>query len=210
SDGAFDVTVGALTRLWRRARHQQELPDPARLAAARATVGWRSLRFSKNHRLRLTRAGTRLDLGGIAQGYAADECLRLLRIAGIRQALADAGGDIALGDAPPDASGWRIEKPGLGPAGEAKTEVLFLSNCGITTSGASSRYLEMDGVRYSHIVDPRSGQSLTHRNLVTVQAPDATTADAWATAISVGGETAWKTWKKRRPDWQVWIVQLTL
>ena len=141
-----------------------------------------------------------------AQGYAADECLRLLRAAGIHRALADAGGDIALGAAPPDAPGWRIEKPGHRP----DNELLYLSNCGVTTSGASSRYLEIDGRRYSHIVDPRSGLGLTHRYLVTVQAPDATSADAWATAISVGGENAWKTWKKRHPELQVWIVQTDL
>ena len=115
-------------------------------------------------------------------------------------------GDIALGAAPPDAPGWRIEKPGHRP----DNELLYLSNCGVTTSGASSRYLEIDGRRYSHIVDPRSGMGLTHRYLVTVQAPDATSADAWATAISVGGENAWKTWKKRHPELQVWIVQTDL
>lgn len=204
SDGAFDVTVGALTRLWRRARNLQEMPDSARLQAALQTVDWKSVRFRGKKYIRLTRPGARLDLGGIAQGYAADECLRLLRDAGIRQALVDAGGDIALGDAPPDAAGWRIEIPGARPD---SPEVLYLSNCGITTSGATYRYLEINGIRYSHIVNPKTGLGLTHRILVTVQAPDATTADAWATAISVGGATGWKKWEKRRYKVRVWLTE---
>ena len=204
SDGAFDVTVGALTRLWRRARNLREMPDTVRLQAALQTVGWQSVCFAGKRRVRLTRPGTRLDLGGIAQGYAADECLRLLRAAGIRQALVDAGGDIALGDAPPEAAGWRIEIPG---ARAESPEILHLANCGITTSGATFRYLELDGIRYSHIVDPKTGLGLTHRVLVTVQAPDATTADAWATAISVGGIKGWKKWKKRCPGLKIWLLE---
>lgn len=204
SDGAFDVTAGALIRLWRRARSMQEMPDSARLNAALQTVGWRSVKFAGNQHVRLARPGTRLDLGGIAQGYAADECLRLLYAAGIRQALVDAGGDIALGGAPPGTTGWRIEKPGTDPD---KPEVLYLSNCGITTSGATYRYLELNGIRYSHIVNPKTGLGLTHRVLVTVQAPDATTADAWATAISVGGAAGWAKWKKRRYRIKVWLTE---
>jgi thiamine biosynthesis lipoprotein len=207
TDGAFDVTVGALTRLWRRAFHLQELPDPARITAARETVDWRDIRFPGPGYVRLTRRGTRLDLGGIAAGYAADECLRLLRAAGIHRALVDAGGDIALGDAPPGAAGWRIEKPTLDPN---VPETLFLTNCGITTSGATYKYLEVNGVRYSHIVDPKTGMGLTHRVLVTVQAPDATTADAWATAISVGGATGWRKWKKRCRKVKAWLTETGL
>lgn len=210
SDGAFDVTVGALTRLWRRAFHRQELPDATRLEAARRTVGWQTIRFRSGRRVQLTRAGTRLDLGGIAQGYAADECLRLLRAAGIRRALADAGGDIALGDAPPGTGGWQIETPALDTLGRLNAETKLLANCGITTSGATYKYLDVQGKRYSHIVDPATGYGLTHRNLVCVQAPDATTADAWATAISVAGAEKWARWKKRHPRVQVWVVETPL
>lgn len=204
TNGAFDVTVGALTRLWRRARTMQEMPDTARLQAALQTVGWKSVRFNGKRQIWLARPGARLDLGGIAQGFAADECLRLLQAAGIRQALADAGGDIALGDAPPGAAGWRIEKPGEDPS---NPEVLYLANCGITTSGATYRYTEFNGLRYSHIINPKTGVGLTHRVLVTVQAPDATTADAWATAISVGGAAGWKKWNKRHRHLKVWLTE---
>jgi FAD:protein FMN transferase len=218
SGGAFDASVGPLTRLWRRARQLKELPDTARLEAALQRVGWQYVemrscseprwwqvwrrgrgreatfqRSEKTCQVRLSRAGMQLDLGGIAQGYAADACLQVLRTYGIKQALADAGGDIALGAPPPDAAGWAIKVPM-----ELGDSLIWLSHCGITTSGATFRYVEHEGVRYSHIVDPRTGWGLTHGYLVTVMAPNATTADAWATAISVSGVLPQKQHPRKR------------
>lgn len=201
--GAFDVTVGPLTRLWRRARNLQEVPDSAKVLEAQKLVGYQHVVFKKGQRIELKKAGMRLDLGGIAQGYAADRCLAILRKNGVRQALADAGGDIALGDPPPGKTGWDIEIPG--PNGQKTT--LVLANGGITTSGATFRFLEANGKRYSHIVDPRSGWGVTAPVLVTVQAPDATTADAWATAISVLGEPGWQALKRKPARMRVWVTQ---
>lgn len=206
SDGAFDVSIGPLSRLWRRARNLKELPDSSRVLAARELVGYQNIRFKKGKKIELLKAGMRLDLGGIAQGYAADRCLLILRRHGIQSALADAGGDIALGEAPPDKSGWQIEMP----TEDGRKELLNLSHCGITTSGASYRYLEVEGKRYSHIIDPRSGWGLTHRVLVTVLAPNATLADAWATAISVSGKAGWQKREKKKPKLRVWIREMPL
>lgn len=209
--GAFDVTVGPLTRLWRRARNLKELPDSDRVKEALELVGFQHLKIKKNKTIELKKAGMRLDLGGIAQGYAADRCLEILQKNGIRSALADAGGDIALGDAPPGESGWVIEIPKTNREGnQSRPDTLMLSNCGITTSGATFRYLEVDGKRYSHIVDPRTGWGLTHRVLVTVQAPTATEADAWATAISVLGESGWQKLNQKQARLKVWLIETPL
>lgn len=209
SNGAFDITVGATTRLWRKARNMKELPDSSQVSKAVMTVGYQSILLKKGRYAMLEKKGTRLDLGGIAQGFAADECLKMLKKAGIRMALADAGGDIALGDPPPDAAGWTIERATGRPGVEA-TEILVLSNCGITTSGAQYRYFESGGIRYSHIVNPRTGWGMTHRNLVTVKAPDAVTADAWATALSVMSEQEWLTLQCKHRDLKVWITVMNL
>ena len=199
TDGAFDVTIGNLSRLWRRARHLKTLPDTARVIAAQQLTDYRNIRYyRRGHRVQLLKKGIQLDFGGIAQGYAADECLRLLRTFGIYRALADAGGDIALGDPPPDAAGWRVEIPTI----DSSKTVLSLSNCGITTSGAQYRYLEANGLRYSHIIDPRTGWGLTHRVLVTVQAPSGIEADAWATALSVADNSA--VLRSKGGKWRVW------
>jgi len=205
SRGAFDCTVGALTRLWRRSRNLKELPEPERIASALETVGWKNLRVHpRTSCVRLRKAGMMLDLGGIAQGWTADDCLATLRQNGVTMALVDAGGDIALGEPPPGKEGWQIEIPSTDG-----NKRMVLKNCGITTSGAAYRYLDLDGKRYSHIIDPRTGQPLTHRTQVTVLAESATTADAWATAISVMGEKKWKSLKSK-PGIKVWISESPL
>jgi thiamine biosynthesis lipoprotein len=110
TQGAFDVTVGPCVALWRKARREKQLPDATRLEKARAKVGYTNLVLNaRTHSARLLRYGMRLDVGGIAKGYAADEALAVLRKFGISRALAAASGDLSLGDPPPDAKGWRVE-----------------------------------------------------------------------------------------------------
>ena len=182
SGGAFDVTVGPVVKLWRRTRRTRELPDPADLAAARERVGWEAVTLDEEARtVTFARPGVRLDLGGIAKGYAADAALAALRERGITRALIDAGGDLVAGDPPPGRDGWAV---GLG--GE-DGELLSLANAAVATSGDAYKFTEVAGVRYSHIVDPRTGLGLTDRSTVTVIAADGTTADALASAVSVLG-----------------------
>ncbi|HJN89338.1 MAG TPA: FAD:protein FMN transferase, partial [Verrucomicrobiota bacterium] len=130
-------------------------------------------------------AGTLLDLGGIAKGHALGEALAVLKKQDVRQALVSAGGDIVAGDAPPGKIGWRVALIGLQE--ETKPEFLWLANGAVATSGDLYQFLEVDGTRYSHIVDPRTGMAITEQRLVHVLAPDGITADSLATAISVLG-----------------------
>jgi thiamine biosynthesis lipoprotein len=184
--GAFDVTAGASVQLWRRARRVKQLPPQYALAKALKTVGFRSLKLdAKKCIAELTGSGTRLDLGGIAKGYALDEALAVLKKHDLRQALVSAGGDIVAGTAPPGKEGWRVALIGLRE--EVKPEFLWLTNAAVATSGDLYQFLEVDRTRYSHIVDPRTGTALTEQRLVHVLAPDAITADSLATAMSVLG-----------------------
>ena len=184
--GAFDVTAGASIQLWRRARRVKRLPPQYVLAKAVKTVGFHGLKLdAKNCTAELTKPGTRLDLGGIAKGHALDEVLAVLEKHGLRQALVSAGGDIVAGAAPPGKKGWRVALIGLRE--EAKPELLWLANGAVATSGDLFQFLEIDGKRHSHIVDPRTGTALTEQRLVHVLAPDAITSDSLATAISVLG-----------------------
>jgi FAD:protein FMN transferase len=185
TDGAFDVTCGPVVRLWRRARRTGEMPEQSRIAEALALVGYEKLRLDRGARsVALAKAGMQLDLGGIAKGYAADEALAVLRRLGARSALVAAGGDIAVGDAPPGERGWRISIAPLDPARAAPTQLL-LQNAGVSTSGDSEQFVEIGGVRYSHIVDPRTGLGVKGRSSVTVVASNAATSDGLATALSV-------------------------
>jgi thiamine biosynthesis lipoprotein len=181
SDGAFDVTVGPLVGLWREARATGRLPEPEPIHVARHVVGWRKLEVRGNH-VELA-PGMRLDLGGIGKGFAADAALAVLRERGVERALVDIGGDLALGEGP-----WTVRV-----AGEPRE----LENCGVAASGDTERFVMIDGVRYSHILDPRTGLGLTHGIAVTVIAPTATEADAWASAASVLGRTPVK-----RPEYE--------
>jgi thiamine biosynthesis lipoprotein len=185
TDGAFDVTVGPLVELWRIARRQKQLPSPERLQSAREKVGWRNLRLDQSARsVELLRTGMKLDLGGIAQGYAADEALRVLCEHGVRRALIDVSGDIVVGDPPPGRDAWRVEiEPLQKNDPHAKSQVLLLRNAAVTTAGDAYQFVEIDGVRYSHIVDPQTGLGQTIRRSVTVIAHDGVTADGLDTGV---------------------------
>ncbi len=188
TNGAFDVTVGPLTKLWRRARRQQRLPPRRRAQEALAAVGYQSIEFdSQQQAVRLTKPNMRLDLGGIAKGYAADAALAALRAKGISRALVNAGGDIVAGDPPPGRPGWRIGVVLLEQNAEP-SRVLLLENGAIATSGDAWQFVEIDNMRYSHLINPRTGLGLTERIAVTVVAPDCTTADALASSVSVLGK----------------------
>lgn len=188
SGGAFDVSVGPLIRLWRRARRQKELPHPEQLRAARELVGWQNIRLHcESCSVELLKPGMRLDLGGIAVGYAADEGIRVLKQHGIQRAMIDGSGDIVLADPPPGKTGWRIGIASLREPEAAPTEFATLANCSISTSGDAYQFVEIAGQRYSHIVDGKTGLGLTERCSVTVIARDGITADALATAVSVLG-----------------------
>jgi thiamine biosynthesis lipoprotein len=196
SDGAFDVTVGPLVHLWRRSRELVQLPTTERLAAARASVGYRYIRLTRigaktsegrafaSPAIQLMAAKMRLDLGGIVTGYATTDVLRVLREHGVSRALIDAAGDLAASDPPPGKDGWRVAIQAIENPSNTVGYVK-LANRACSTSGDTYRYVEIDGVRYSHIVDPKTGLGLTSRTGVTVIADDGTTADWLDTALPV-------------------------
>jgi thiamine biosynthesis lipoprotein len=130
----------------------------------------------------------RLDLGGIAKGYILQEALHVLRSTGVTRALVESGGDIVVGDAPPGRAGWRIDVPGADAAFAARAATL--SNAALSTSGPTAQFVQIDGVRYSHVVDPRTGVGLTNGITAHVIASDGATADALSTALTVLGPDA--------------------
>src|SRR5262245_2311233 len=168
SAGAFDVTVGPVVRLWRRARRTRQLPDPEKLKTALALVGWKNVVLDEKARtVQLLKPGMQLDLGGIAKGYAADEMLKVLARHGLKRALVAAGGDIAVGEAPPGKAGWTVAIAAVDAKKEGPSR-LVLARAAVSTSGDAEQYVEIGGKRYSHIVDPRTGLGLVGRMSATV------------------------------------------
>lgn len=191
--GAFDVTSGTVNRLWRRAREDGRPPDAEALRTALALSGYEKIVLDAEARtVSLQQSGMQLDLGGIAKGFIADEALAVLRARGLPRALVAIAGDIAAGDPPPGEDAWRI--------GAGSAPVISLCNRGASTSGDHERFLEHEGVRYSHIVSPTSGRGLSDDLTVTVVAESAMTADAWATAVRVLGKAKPAPLLRERPE----------
>ena len=166
------------------------MPDAEELAKARELVDYRLIRLDhKQKTVELLKRDMRLDLGGIAKGYALDEAQKVLGEHGIRRALIDAGGDIVMGDPPPGKQGWTIGVARLNPQADP-SRYLSLARVAIATSGDTWQHVEIDSRRYSHLVDPRTGIGLTDHCSVTVIAPTAMAADGLASALSVLGPQA--------------------
>lgn len=183
TDGAFDITIGPLTKLWRRARRQQKRPSADRIADAKQSVGYRNLSVDTVRRTaKLHLADMRLDLGGIAKGFAIDRALEAMRKHGVDAALVNGGGDVAVGVAPPERNHWRVQ---VFDGSRQEHIVLPLKNCAVATSGDLYQFVELDGKRYSHLVDASTGLGLTRFVSSSVIAPHAITADAWASAVAL-------------------------
>lgn len=207
TNGAFDVTVGPIVQLWRRAIRRNYFPDKSQLKEARDAVGYRFVRLRAEDRsVVLKRKKMRIDFGAIGKGYAADDVLKVLKSFGIDRAFLDAGGDLAIGDAPPEKEGWRIEVSS-GGGDTTATHILTLKNCGVATSGSTYRHFDYKGVRYSHIVSPYTGVGLTTHTRTTVITQNGTDADALATAFSVLGIKKSQKVAKRLKGVEVWLLE---
>lgn len=185
--GFFDPTMGPLTKLWRESRRRRVLPDAETLQRAKEAVGWEKLILDEGASTAAFMVpGMRLDLGGIAKGQAADRMLRIMEGHGVPCSSVTAGGDIRVGEAPPGKAGWSI---GVRNAdlGKNSTE-LILANKAVSTSGDLRQFIEIGGVRYSHIIDPETGLGLIRSLVATVIAESAAISDALATACCIAGK----------------------
>lgn len=177
--GAFDITVGPLSHLWRAARREKRLPSDEEISSALSRSGYQKLQFDpKSRKATCLTSGMQLDAGGIGKGYAADEALAAMTKVGVIRALIAVSGDIVAGDAPPGKPGWKVKIPG---------KTIDLANAAVSTSGDEFQYLEVNGVRYSHLIDPRTGMALRDARTVTVIAKRGIEADSLTKAIAIGG-----------------------
>jgi len=194
SDGAFDVTTGPLRDLWKHAQKTNTLPTDAQLAAARSKVGYQKLILdSENRSVRFAVDGMKLDLGGIAKGYAIDRAVRAAENSGAYAAMVDVGGDIRCFTTPAGRKKeWSIglQNPftATEPPGRDKPMlILHLSGAAVATSGGYRRFYCVGGEKYSHIIDTHTGCAANSLSSATVITANATGADALATAVAVMG-----------------------
>ena len=179
SGGRFDITSGVLRRAWDFRRRPPALPDAATLAAAKALVGWGEVEWDERT-IRLPRAGMEIDFGGIGKEYAADRIATICVEHGVAHGLVNLGGDVRAIGAQPDGTPWRV---GIRhPRVEGKPiAYVDLADGAVATSGDYERYFELDGRRYCHILNPRTGMPVAHWQSVSVVAPLAVVAGSCAT-----------------------------
>ncbi len=190
SRGAYDPTVMPLVNAWGFGQHQETNPNKVQIDSLLAIVGFDKISFTVDS---VYKADPRMqiDFGGIGQGYGADVITDFLLTKGIKNMLVELGGEgMAIGINLEKQTEWEIGilDPNSDYAHQSIKTVVKIKDRSFTTSGSYANYREIDGVKYSHIIDPKTGNPITHRLLsATVLAKNATTADAWATALMVVG-----------------------
>lgn len=184
TQGVFDITARPLIELWRLAAETGIPPSPEHLHAARAESNWDHIRLAGRTASKLLTT-TRVDIDGIAKGYAIDRALAILQGSEARGGLVEVGGDLRVFGESPESDFWTVAI--RSPFQDRPWAEIELQEGAVCTSGDYARFIEISGQRFSHIIDPRTGLPTDETHAVTVVGPDAASADAWATALSVLG-----------------------
>jgi thiamine biosynthesis lipoprotein len=194
TDGSFDITVGPLVDIFHKLKEERVAPTPEQIAQAKAKVGFEKLILDdENKTVRFAVEGMRIDLGGIAKGYAVDKAIETARGLGAAGVMVDIGGDVRCLGAPPEGrDDWRIglEDPNSaveGMSGGGLVLTLTVTDAAVATSGDYQQFVMIEGKRYSHIMNRKTGTSVEGLSSVTIIADNATDADALATSVTVMG-----------------------
>ena len=207
TNGAFDITLGPLIELWKKARKNREVPSTTEIRTAQQRTGYGNLEFPMVNVVRLTQEGMQLDVGGIGKGFAADEAISLLKRNGINAALVDMGGDVTVSEAPPNKEFWTLGFSYFDKNGREVFQKVKLKNQAVATSGDLFQYAVIDGKRYSHIINPKNGMALSNNIQVSVIATNGAMADAYASALSVLGIREGKKIVQETTDLEVFMVE---
>ncbi len=186
SHGAYNITMGPLTHLWRTARRLKQFPTTTQIKNNLLLCHFNKIQMNaQDHSIYLSDKGMQIDFGGIGKGYIAQKVVDYLKKEGVTSSLVDAGGDIVFGDAPPNKNGWIVGVNQPEKADDLLPEKLQLHNMSVATSGDVYQFIEHNGKKYSHIIDPATGYGVTSLRNVTVIANDGAVADWLATACSI-------------------------
>lgn len=206
SGGAFDVTVGKLVAAWGFHKKQGKVPDSTLIKELRKHLGYKSVQL-KSYGFIKDDTATGIDFNAIAQGYSVDLVGGFLASKGIEDFLIDIGGEVLGHGNKPDGTAWKvgIEKPTENAMSDRELEAtLPLSDVAIATSGNYRKYYEVNGIRFSHTIDPATGYPVRHNLLsATVLAKTAAIADAWATAFMVMGHEKALQLIKQHPEYNL-------
>ncbi|WP_185117537.1 FAD:protein FMN transferase [Elizabethkingia ursingii] len=188
TDGAFDISIVAMDKIWKFDDSMDELPSEQAIKESVRYVGYQNIILdSTNSTIFLKNPGMKIGFGSIGKGYAADKTRDLMKSMGVKAGIIDASGDISTWGTQPDGKPWAI---GINnPFNDHKmAAVLYFKENAVTTSGSYEKYAEIHGKRYSHIMNPKTGYPSTGLTSVTITGPNATMANGFSTSIMVLGE----------------------
>lgn len=206
TDGAFDISIVAMDKIWKFDDSMNELPSEESIKNSVKNVGYQNIILDKtNSTIFLKNKGMKIGFGSIGKGYAADKTRELMKGFGIKSGLINASGDISAWGTQSDGKPWAI---GINnPFKDDKiAEVLYLKENAVTTSGSYEKYAEINGKRYSHIMNPKTGYPSTGLTSVTVVGPNATMANGFSTSIMVLGKKEGLKLIKKFPEYQYLLI----
>lgn len=187
TDGAFDISFASIDHIWKFNKQETTMPDQAKLLASVEAIGYEHIQLDESKStVFLSKKGMKIGFGAIGKGYAADKAKKLLIEKGVKGGIINASGDMNTWGKKPDGNAWKVAI--TNPMEQTKSYGLFeINNQAVVTSGNYEKYVRINGERYSHIIDPRTGQPTKGILSVSVFAPKAEMADALATSIFVMG-----------------------
>lgn len=207
TDGAFDISFAAIDKIWVFNGEETQVPDKALISSSVNAIGYKNIKLDeKNSTVFLTQKGMKIGFGAIGKGYAADKAKKLLMEKGVSGGIINASGDMNAWGLQPKGELWKVAI--TNPMDNSKNYGLFdLKNNAVVTSGNYEKFLLIDGERYAHIIDPRTGMPTKGILSVTVFAPKAELADALATSIFVMGSEVGLNMINQLPDVEAIIVK---
>ncbi len=190
TDGAFDISYASMDRIWKFDGSMESMPTQEAISNSVELVGFREIRLDEDDgTVFLPNKGMKIGFGAIGKGYAADKAKELLVSQGVTSGIINASGDMTTWGKQPSGNDWKVAI--TNPKNKEQSYALLpVYNKAVVTSGDYEKYVELDGIRYTHIIDPRTGYPATGLISVTVFAPKAELADALATSIFVMGKEA--------------------
>lgn len=206
TDGAFDISIVAMDKIWKFDDSMNELPSEESIRNSVKNVGYQNIILDKtNSTIFLKNKGMKIGFGSIGKGYAADKTRELMKSFGVKAGIINASGDISTWGTQPDGTPWAI---GINNPFRDDTiaAVLYLKENAVTTSGSYEKYAEINGKRYSHIMNPKTGYPSTGLTSVTVVGPNATMANGFSTSIMVLGRKKGLKLIKKFPDYQYLLI----
>lgn len=206
TDGAFDISIVAMDKIWKFDDSMDELPSEQAIKESVRNVGYRNIILdSTNSTIFLKNPGMKIGFGSIGKGYAADKTRDLMKSMGVKAGIIDASGDISTWGTQPDGKTWAI---GINnPFNDHKmAAILYFKENAVTTSGSYEKYAEIHGKRYSHIMNPKTGYPSTGLTSVTITGPNATMANGFSTSIMVLGEKEGLKLLKQFPEYHYLLI----